>query len=155
MSKIRPHKGRFCDHSLPRLLTRLLTSLDHFKHLFLGYLFHLWQRHGEFGRLFRPLVFHYASQSLRVRSLGSFEETVRERRRGGFIGSSGPDIALFVRFDRFLHLDLLCVPPFLVEFRAEATQVLCILARGFGLSGMASLRSRSSWSNLGEVSIGE
>ena len=41
-----------------------------------------------------------------------------------------------MRFDGFLHLDLFSVPLLLVEFGAEATQILRILARRFGLTGM-------------------
>jgi hypothetical protein len=42
-----------------------------------------------------------------------------------------------VRFDRFLHLDLLGVAFLLVEFGPEATQGLRILAAGVGFSGLS------------------
>jgi hypothetical protein len=40
-------------------------------------------------------------------------------------------------FDRFLHLDLLCVPLLLVEFGTETAQVLGILTGGVAFTGLS------------------
>lgn len=115
-SEVGPNKGRFRNHSLPRFLRRLLSRLDHLEHLLFTDSFDFRQGYGEFRRLLSSLVLDSAGQGFRTRGLGSIEEVIGEWRRGWFVWFGGSDVSFFVRFDRFLHLDLLCVPLLLVEF---------------------------------------
>ena len=126
--EVGPDKGRLRDHALPRLLARLLARLDHLEHLLLADALDLGERYRELGRLFGPLVLDGGGERFGVGGLATVEEVVGEWGGGGFLGGGRLDVAFFVRFDGFFHLDLLGVALLLVEFGAEAAQVLRILA---------------------------
>ncbi len=51
---------------MPTFLRSLLPGLNDLKHFFFGNTPNFWQRHGEFGCLFIPLVLYYVEVSKRT-----------------------------------------------------------------------------------------
>ena len=135
--EIRTDECRLGDHALPTLLRSLLTRLDDFEHFLLRNTPDLWERHTEFGSLFRPLILDSATQSLGIALIAAIQKVGRQRSVGGLCGLGGLDVAFLVGLDLFLHLDLLLAAFLLVEFGAQATEVLGVFAGGVAFAGGA------------------
>ena len=147
-SKIRSHKRRLGDHSLPALLRSLLSSLHNLEHLLLTNALNLRQRHRELRSLLRSLVLDRTDLtpshwSLVTDQADSWAEACWTVRQGA------ADLTFFSSccLDRLLHLDLLLVSLLLVQLgssdHAGSVHLLdCLVA-----FTCLRLRVRSSWSS--------
>lgn len=133
-SKVGSDKGGLSDHALPGLLLDLLSGLDDGEHLLLADTTDLGQRDGELGRLLGSLVLDGAAESLGSRGVCTVQK-VRGHGRRGILLVRGLDVALLVRLNGLLHLDLLLVSLLLVQLSPETAQVLSILRGLVALTG--------------------
>lgn len=131
------HKGRLGDHPLPRLLVRLLPSIDNLEHLLLADTLHLGQRHRKLGRLLVPLVLDGTRKRLGVGRLRAVQQILRQRGLGGLFGRRRLDVLLLLRLDALLHLDLLRMALLLVHLGPQAAQVLGIFGLLVTFTGLA------------------
>lgn len=125
--EIGANERRLGDHALPALLGRLPARLDHLEHLLVRDAAHPGQRDGELGGRLAALVLDRAGQRLRGGRVGPVEQVFRLRVGGGRVRGGGLDVALLVRLDLLLHLDLLHPARLLVQFGPQAAQVLRIV----------------------------
>ena len=128
------NKSRLGDHALPGTLLDLLAGRDDLEHFLLADTTDLGQGNVELGRLFSTLVLDGTAEGLGGRRVRAVQQIGGHGLRGfGFVG--GLDVALLVRLDLLLHLNLLIVALLLVQLGPETTQVLCILRGLVSLTG--------------------